>query len=44
MMSNSYLNKKIYDNKKNIVILPRKHTTKGFFSIEELHNDGVFES
>ncbi len=46
MMSNSFLNKKkIYDNKKkNIVILPRKHTTKGFSLIEELHNDGVFES
>ena len=46
MMSNAYLDKKkIYDNKKkNIVILPRKHTTKGFSLIEELYNDGVFES
>lgn len=46
MMSNTYLDKKklFQNNKKNIVILPRKHTTKGFSLIEDLSNSGVFES
>lgn len=46
MMSNVYLDKKklSQNKKKNIVILPRKHTTKGFSLIENLSNTGVFES
>lgn len=46
MMSDDYLQKKyetIENDRKNIVILPRKHTTKGFNLIENLYKSGVFE-
>ena len=36
-------NPSIENNRKNIVILPRKHTTKGFNLIENLCKSGVFE-
>ena len=45
MMSNRYLEKeKLLDNlKKNIVVLPRKHTTKGFSLIENLYKSNILE-
>lgn len=45
MMSDEYLKNSANckNDKKNIVILPRKHTTKGFNLIENLYENGVFE-
>ena len=45
MMSNVYLEKKklSINKKRNIVVLPRKHTTKGFSLIENLYKSNILE-
>lgn len=45
MISNIYFEKKKLNNnsKKNIVVLPRKHTTKGFSLIENLYKSNILE-
>ena len=45
MMSNIYFEKKKLNKnlKKNIVVLPRKHTTKGFSLIENLYKSNILD-